>query len=92
MIPPADVGHDWEERSARLRQARLDQGFSLSALAGRLTVSVTELAAIEAANFQYFDSGERVQLFLTKLEAILQPSSPVCGQFIPKFLRDDLSA
>lgn len=92
MIPPTDVGLDWAERAARLRQARLDQGVSLAVLAARLTVSVTELAAIEAANFQYFDSGHRVQLFLTKLEAILQPSSPVCGQFIPKFLRDDLSA
>jgi transcriptional regulator with XRE-family HTH domain len=85
------VGFDWEERAVRLRQARIDQGFSLSAVAARLTVSVTELAAIEAANFQYFDSAQRVQLFLTRLEAILQPPIPGCGQFIPKFLRDDLS-
>nr|UOZ96452.1 hypothetical protein NCPCFENI_00346 [Cupriavidus sp.] len=92
MIPLTDVGLDWAERAARLRQARLDQGVSLSALAARLTSSVTELAAIEAANFQYFDSAQRVQLFLTRLEAILQPPIPDCGQFIPKFLRDDLSA
>ncbi|MFZ9811868.1 MAG: helix-turn-helix domain-containing protein [Burkholderiaceae bacterium] len=91
MIPPTDVGFDWEQRAARLRQARVDQGFSLSAVAARLAVSVTELAAIEAANFQYFDSAQRVQLFLTRLEAILQPPIPDCGQFIPKFLRDDLS-
>jgi transcriptional regulator with XRE-family HTH domain len=92
MIPSIDVSRDWAERAARLKQARLDQGASLSALAGRLTISVTELAAIEAANFQYFDSAQRVQALLVKLESLLDPPRPVCGKFIPKYLRDDLSA
>lgn len=90
MIPAIDVATDWLDRSARLRQARIDQGASLSAVAARVLVTVSELGAIEAGNFQYFDSAQRVQTLLDKLESILQPPRPVvCSLFIPKFLRED---
>ena len=92
MIPPVDVASDSLDRSARLRQARIDQGASLSAVAGRVLVTVTELGAIEAGNFQYFDSAQRVHSLLEKLESVLQPRPVVCSLFIPKFLRDDHAA
>lgn len=92
MNTPLDIGFDWAERAARLRQARIQQGNSLAAIAARLSVTVTELGAIEAGNFRYFDSAPRVQSLLSKLEALLDPPRGVCSLFIPKFLRDDLSA
>ncbi|MEY3669369.1 MAG: helix-turn-helix domain-containing protein [Burkholderiaceae bacterium] len=89
MIPSVDIASDWLDRAARLRQARLDQGVSLSAVAGRVSVTVSELGAIEAGNFQYFDSAQRVHSLLEKLESVLEPRPVVCTLFIPKFLRED---
>jgi cytoskeletal protein RodZ len=91
-MSPIKVGVDWAERAARLRQVRVDKGVSLSSVAGKLMITVTELGAIEAGNFQYFDSAQRVQGLLSKLEETLDPPMAVCGLFIPRFLRDDLSA
>ncbi|MFM1881074.1 MAG: Helix-turn-helix domain [Pseudomonadota bacterium] len=92
MIASVDISSDWLDRAARLRQARLDQGVSLSAVAGRVLVTVTELGAIEAGNFQYFDSAQRVHSLLEKLESVLEPRPAVCTLFIPKFLREDHAA
>jgi transcriptional regulator with XRE-family HTH domain len=89
VIPSVHIASDWAERAARLRQARIDQGASLSAVAGRVLVTVTELGAIEAGNFQYFDSAQRVHSLLDKLESVLRARPDVCGLFIPKFLRED---
>lgn len=92
MNSPIDIGFDWAERAARLRLARINQGCSLADVARRLTVTVTELGALEAGNFRYFDSAHRVQSLLSKLEALLDPPRAVCRLFIPRFLRDDISA